>query len=357
MYASTPAQIGGRLLGQGLYGCTFEPVPRCAGGQIFKIVSDNAASTGSVGKITIEDASKELSVGQRIMRMPLAQQYFALPTESCTPALPVNDPDAAKCKILKKDGDDKGNKDDNNKSKPTLLVMPMGGQAIYKWAQRLDRLAANYLRVMKHMLEGIVLYQNEGYVHNDIHMGNVLVDERGVARFIDFGQAYRVDSVREWSDANLGVTFRPKYVWDAPELHCWRALKSGVRISDAVRQIKELNPEWSSLETQFPARPSAEKSMTSFFSEDPSWKARDSGAFVRAWGKGTDSWRMGLFLWFLWSDLIAWRELDRTDLWIRHRDLVRRILGGLTEFDPRRRWNAQRALVELDPKSRIAEMQ
>jgi hypothetical protein len=30
------AQTGGRLLGQGVYGCTFESAPHCAGGKVFK---------------------------------------------------------------------------------------------------------------------------------------------------------------------------------------------------------------------------------------------------------------------------------------------------------------------------------
>jgi len=329
-------QIGGRLIGQGLYGCIFDPVPRCANGSVFQSVSGS-----SVGKVTIEDSTKELTIGRRIMKLPLAAQYFALPSNSCKPAVPITDSDAGSCKILTQETDGK---------KMSLLVMPSGGKEIYSWAQNLPALAANYIRLLKHLLEGMIIYQSEGYVHNDIHMGNVLVDARGVGRFIDFGLAYRLEDIQDWKDANLGVTFRPKYVWDAPELHCWRALKAGIRIPDAIRQIKSYNTEYRSMENQFPTRQAAESAMVGFFQTMA--RTNNGGAFVRSWGAGTDCWRLGLLFWFLWSDLIGWRELNQSPLW-QQRELVRRCLGGLTEFDPRRRWSARRALAEIDGKSRL----
>jgi len=332
------AQTGGRLLGQGLYGCTFEPAPHCAGGKVFKDIHGLPA----VGKVTLEDISGELTTGMKIMRLPLASQYFALPTNSCIPETPIRDVDAASCKILKSD----------SQGPKSMLIMPAAGQEIYSWAKEIEVLSANYLRICKHLLEGMIIYQAEGYVHNDIHMGNILIDKMGVARFIDFGVAYRVTDVKTWADSHLGVTFRPKYVWDAPELHCWRAWKSGISLPLATQRIKENNHEYIAMEKQFASRMPLEKAMVDFFS---SLDKSDGGKFIRTWGKGMDSWRIGLLFWFLWSDLIHWRSLADEDVW-RHRDTIRRCIGGLTQFDPRQRWTPQRALAELDPQSRFGSM-
>jgi len=334
---------GGRLLGQGVFGCTFEPVPRCAGGRIFREIGKRPA----VGKITIEDTRSELSAGQRIMRLPLATAYFALPSVSCRPEMPIVDPDVGKCRVLSEASE-------SEKKSVTMLVLPSAGQQLVQWSTANPaRMAANFVRLFVHLLEGMTIYQDAGYVHNDIHEGNILVDERGVARFIDFGLAFKPASVKTWEDANLGRTFRPKYVWQAPEIHAWRMALGGIGVRQGVAQLKEINEEYGRLETQFPARPSALASLYSFLQNDRYVAAGDFGGFARTYGALFDCWRIGLCMWFQWNDLMRWAPIQGTHLW-RQQELVRSVIGGLTEFDPRRRWTARRALAALDPGNRLA---
>ena len=162
-------QIGGRLLGAGVYGCTFQPAPRCAGGDVFREIHGMPA----VGKVTVEDPTDELSVGRAIMRLPLARQYFALPTASCKPAMPIEDDDARRCKIIT---------EAKRGSEFSLMAMPAAGQQLLGWSANAPRTAENYERIFVHLLEGMVIYQRAGYIHNDIHLGNVLVDAADVAR-------------------------------------------------------------------------------------------------------------------------------------------------------------------------------
>lgn len=337
-------QVGGRLLGQGVYGCTFEPAPRCAGGQVFSRIQGLPA----VGKVTVEDVGDELSVGRAIMALPLAKQYFALPTESCKPRDPVTNVNVRKCELLTEEEDD---------SKPrtlSMLIMPQAGQQLLKWSADLPRLASHYRRLFIHLLEGMVIYQRAGYVHNDIHMGNVLVDDAGVARYIDFGLAFKLSDVRRWEDANLGTRFKPKYVWQAPEVHLWRMLLNGVRVRDGVRQLKDINAEFEQLEHRFPTRTPLETALENFANSSDSVGRRDGGAFVQAYGKRFDSWRIGLLMWMLWTDLLAWSEFRRTELWTQQ-ETIRRVLNGLTQFDPRARMTAEQALEVLDPRNRMLD--
>jgi len=333
--------IGGRLLGQGVYGCTFEPAPACAGGPVFKEIGGLPA----VGKVTTDDIRAELTAGQRIMRLPLASQYFALPSQGCTAAMPLIDKDASSCGVVEEAR--------VTGQKLSLLVMPNGGQDLYSWAHNLPLLAANYLRLFKHCLEGMIIFQSAGYVHNDIHMGNILVDSRGVGRYIDFGIAYRPAELRVWKESNLSQTFRPKYLWDAPELHIYRALLSGVRIPVAVAQIKQNIGEYDALEKQFPGRTVLETAMMQFGEGDIAMRQRDGVRFLKERAMAMDCWRLGLLFWLLWSDLVSWRGLAGMSLWDQ-RATVRHCLAGLTDFDPRKRSTAAAALASLDPNSRFA---
>jgi hypothetical protein len=329
-------QHGGRLIGQGVYGCAFEPMPRCAGGQVLRQI----AGMPVVGKITVEDAGDEVGIGRIVMALPMAKAYFAAPTATCRPEMPINDPDVASCKVLT---------DEGRTTRLSMLMMPAAGQQLLRWSMNKTRLADQYMRLFVHLLEGMILYQGADVIHNDIHMGNILLDDRDVARYIDFGLAFRVGDVKVWDDANLGRSFRPKYIWQAPEVHAMRMVFGGVRIQDGVRQLKEINPEYGQLEMQYPGRPSAEVAIRGIVEK---YGKSDGVALVRQYAKQFDAWRIGLCMWFLWQDLLVWSGFRQTALWAE-RDRVRAVLGGLTEFDPARRWTAARALATLDPTNRL----
>jgi serine/threonine protein kinase len=332
-------QIGGRLLGSGVYGCTFSPAPPCAGGSVFRTIDGVPA----VGKVTAENTTEELDTGRKIMALPLASHYFALPSKECRPAA-VDDEDKGSCAVLT----DAGSK------QLSMLIMPAAGEQLLKWARDLVRLADHYERLFVHLLEGMVIYQGAGYVHNDIHMGNVLVDSRGTGRYIDFGLAFRPEDVKKWDDTNMGRTFRPKHVWPPPEIQAWRMYLNGVRLVDGLKVLRELNKEYTVMEHQFPTRPTAETAMTAFLAS-PYVQRADMPAYVRRYGFRLDSWRLGLTMWFLWDDLLrGYSGIKETRLWAR-RDIIRRVLGGLTEFDPERRLTAAAALLILDPTNRLAQ--
>jgi hypothetical protein len=333
-------QTGGRLLGQGVFGCTFEPVPFCAGGSVFKKIGGLPA----VGKVTSEDASAELAIGKAIMALPMASAYFALPSAGCRPALPIADPDIKDCRVMSESGEG---------TKFSMLIMPDAGQQLIKYGLNMQRLAANYKRIFVHLLEGAIIYQNAGYVHNDIHMGNILVDDGGVARYIDYGLAFNIQSVKVWEDANLGVRFKPKYIWQAPEIHAWRMMLNNVRLDEGVRQLKEINPEYAKMEHQYPTRKSLVGAIDDLFTKSPLFAGRDGGAMVRKYGKRFDCWRLGLCMWFLWDDLLHWSSLKETGLYAE-RELIRKVLGGMTDFDVDTRMTMVEALRLLDPNNKLS---
>jgi hypothetical protein len=336
-------QIGGRLLGEGVYGCTFEPAPRCAGGDVFKTIRGLPAA----GKVTVEDPKEETAIGKAIMSLPLAEQYFALPSISC----PVSreevrkDPEAVKCDILF---------ESPLTARYSMLVMPFGGKDLQRWvATNYGRVASSYERILKHLLEGMIIYQRAGLIHNDIHMGNILVDDTGVARYIDFGLAFRLADIRTWADTNMNVKYKPKYVWKPPEVHAWCMVAGGVRLVDGLKQLKDIHPEYEKLELQFPSRKSALAALTELIQRSAAIRNRDGGAFVRAYATRFDAWRIGLCMWMVWDDLLRWPGIRDTALWSR-RSIIRQVLGGLTDFFVPTRLDAVAALRILDPTNRLA---
>ncbi len=339
------SQYGGRLLGVGVHGCTFDPAPRCAGGSVFRKVHGAPA----VGKITNEQVDDELSIGRSLMRLPLGPQYFALPTQQCAPVLPLSDKNADHCTILK---DEEG---EGEESGPfTVLAMPYAGTELLKWIPRNPlRAAENYERIFVHLLEGILVYQEKGIVHNDIHMGNIMVDDMGVARFIDFGLAYYAKNAVDLETANLGNRFRPQYVFQAPEIHAWRMMINKIPLIDGVRQLYDVNPEYARMEHQFPKRLPALAALEHLMNHNDAFRSENFAAFIRSFWNKIDAWRIGLCMWLLWDDLLHWPWIKKTALWGR-RDVIRRTLEGLTDFDVRTRLTVADALRILDPKNRMA---
>jgi serine/threonine protein kinase len=326
-------QSGGILLGSGVYGCTFSPAPRCVGGKVFKKITGLPA----VGKVTLEDAEDELAIGKELMALPHANSYFALPTTSCKPELPIRDKQAKRCEIA------------YTAKGSSMLIMPLAGIQLLSWGTNMQRLSQHYISLFTHLLEGILLYQRRGYVHNDIHMGNILVDSKNIARFIDFGLAFRPTDIRHEINTPLGNTFRPAYFFQAPEVHAWRMVRSGISIENGVRQLEEMNPELFRMELQFPSRPSLRASLSSLVMSSPFFQKEGDGVgLVKEYGTRFDSWRIGLCMWLFWDDLLHWPHLKKTEVW-NQRARIRDALRGLTHFDVRARSSVEDALRILDP--------
>jgi hypothetical protein len=333
-------QKGGALLGKGVYGCTFKPAPRCAGGSVFETV----AGMPAVGKVTEEDMSAEIGIGKELMRLPLARNYFAVPVVGCRPAMPIDDKDAGKCDVLREAGPF---------GSFSMAVMPDGGKELRYWALRLDRLADHFESIFVHLLEGMLLYHKAGIVHNDIHMGNIVMDERGTARYIDFGLAFRPASVRRWEDTEMGKTFKPKYVWQAPEIHAARLFMNRIRLTDGSRKLREISEEYGDLERNFPSRKSLETAIADFLRKTDMSDA-GLGTYLRENGMCLDWWRLGLCMWMLWMDLCKGLSGFRSSrLYRERRETLLQVIGGMTEFDPYERMSAADALRRLRPTSRI----
>jgi hypothetical protein len=337
-------QTGGALIGKGEYGCIFMPAPRCAGGRVFERVGELPA----VGKVTEKDwiSDSELRISKAISVLPLANNYFAVPVEECTPATPIADPDVAKCSALREWT--------REKAPVTMAVMPAGGVTLQKWADsNMRRAAHQYENLFIHLLEGMIIYQSAGFVHNDIQWGNILVDERGVSRYIDFGLAFRPAGVRRWADTKLGLVFKPEYIWQAPEIHALRIYRDKRSVAEGARLLREKSEEFGQLERTFPRRQRLEDGMGDFLRRvDQSEEGLVT--YIRENGTRLDWWRLGLCMWQMWTDMMMeLSEFTAMPIYRERRDVIMRIVDGMTRFNPMERMNPVTALGLLRPRGRL----
>ena len=340
-------QKAGALLGQGVAGCTFDHVPMCKTGSTPRRVSGLPA----VGKVSI-DVDDELRIGKAIMALPLAGNYFALPTTACAPKIPIEDPDVDNCDVIH-DLEDEGNENRVSEEYLKTLVMPNAGRTISQWARNHQALADNFVRVWRHLLEGMVIYQNAGYIHNDIHDHNLMVDDKAVARYIDFGLAYQPAKVTTMASAGLGKVFKPKYTWHAPEIQAWRMILSNRRpisveeiVRDGLSQLE--TRDYELLERQFPGRLSAIESLTKYINATRSQlDSDDFGTIARQYGTTFDVWRLGLLMWKLWGNLLRWKSLGGSHSIFEKSDKISHVLGGMTDFDVTTRWTPEETLAHF----------
>lgn len=337
-------QIGGRFVGKGVYGCVFEPAPRCKDGRVIRA----AGGLPMVGKIASDDITDELAAGKKIMALPRAAEYFAAPYESCEPALPILDPDTDKCPFLVHP---------EPGQKLSLLLMPLGGMRIDQWARKgrdQGRMALHFERILIHLLEGIAMYQSTGLIHNDIHPGNILVSDTGVGRIIDFGLSFNLTTVRTWADGKQSRRFRPSIIMQPPETFVWQMLTNGVSVKNGYKEmLTKFSADYMAME-QFKQEGFVYE-MEEFVRASDDFRTLDGGVFARRYAKKWDTWRLGLVMWFEWNEIVRRPDVLRrpevaAKFWNR-RDILRAALRGLTRFDPRKRWSAPRALFELAPTS------
>ena len=84
---------GGELIGQGSYGCVFDPPLLCEGNTVRR--------KGVVSKLlAAKDAKDEIKENNKISRIDPAYKWHLESYKSCMPKLPTESDDAASCNII-----------------------------------------------------------------------------------------------------------------------------------------------------------------------------------------------------------------------------------------------------------------
>lgn len=178
---------GGANLGEGTYGCTLDPAPKCSTPEIMihsqkgKSVNPKKFGDLTVGKVMVLEEAFEEEIEQvsKLYKIDPKQQYFIYPVSRCavkyTDVMKV--PGASDCKNVSR-----------KNPKMNMLKMTNGGVPLDTYIRSHNVSPIALLHMVRNILEGAKKLFAKGLVHHDMKFNNWLIDPNTLAtRIIDFG--------------------------------------------------------------------------------------------------------------------------------------------------------------------------
>jgi serine/threonine protein kinase len=344
---------GGRYLGSGTYGCVFSPPLLCK--------SEKTSRKDAVGKITIRmDGKQEIEAANAIRRIPLATNYFILPEpESCEPQ-DLNKQTEKKSELDLCFAPGKTQLDYKD---AIQIFEPFGGtMPFYKVMQTSDLgpQRFDFFAFFRHMLEAGSTLLIAGVCHYDLHPGNILVDDKGVARILDFGMSFTKESIRNdllanrWKVLVFGQEqqISPHILnSEPPEITVMTAIREQeYRFEDALKYTIVGKPIFRSLEKIYGiSRVSSANELRSFWQTSQVSQDEDWARFWQLYWPGYDAWALGAISLSLLQMLIVNPAFTTSDAWKQRQGAIRTALRGLLEPSPRKRLDCIEALAIFDP--------
>ena len=340
-------QVGGKMLGQGVYGCAFYPALKC---KVSKKAAKQTKETSSlVGKVTTElDAETEFHFTEKLSKAPNAEKYFILATEICTPEprTKQTEKDLVKCEALQK------------VALPTMaqLIMPLGGKPLRTIPRTQSSL--DFFGLGKHLLEAGALLLMKRVVHGDLHQMNVLVDTPRTVRLIDFGLAWSPDELTMANVKYLDRTFNPAITQEPPEVSYIHGLLNGqssqatlAKISDEKLPLQLLNKLYGL------TKESQMRRLRSFVGGSKSFQTNNRYSFYKLYWNKIDAWGLGTILLTVLIDCLSVDDVFAQSAELANKEeMLEDVLTGLCETEPALRLDAIEALALWAPDSAVLQI-
>jgi serine/threonine protein kinase len=321
---------GGALIGEGVYGCAFTPPLKCRGKQKNPI---NLVKR-RVGKLTNDyDAYWETTITERLAQQPLAKNYFILIEETCIPDK-RNEQDEAElseCKVIQ------GRKIKSFKQ----ITMPYGGISLTM--AQINMAKFDIMSFTQHLLEAGALLLLSGIVHSDLHTSNIVLDEFQVPRLIDFGMAIIPETLDKNSFEFLRRQPDFQFNQEPPEMSYFWAAAAGV--TDAETPYDIVNDKKIFKDIQGHRSPATEIEI--FVSKSKAIQQKDGISLIKTYWPQYDAWSIGVVLVQLLRSLTMYREFQQNPTYANNKEVLEKVLRGLTEASPMKRMDAIEALSVL----------
>jgi len=317
---------------KGTYGCVYTPPLPC---------KDSKASKGkrTVGKIIRkQDAVFELNLTSVIEGIPDWEDYFIIQEEDRCKSKNFSElrKDYQKnCSIFQRA---------NNKNL-TQLISSYGGRTLLS-VQITSNF--NFMGTLKHILTAGSLLAESGICHYDIKETNIVVDSEGMVRMIDFGSAFIGDTISEnnmWHQIYAG--FLPEYEPQPPELSILDGFKEKMTIHECVPKIMAAKKVFKVIDNLFSISKSEnEFRLYEFWKQQEEWKGGSWVPFFHKFWPVFDSWAVGVMFIRILNDCLMYPGfVERT--WNPNKQVIKKVMTGLLEVDPRMRLTCKEALSFL----------
>jgi serine/threonine protein kinase len=327
--------LGGKIIGEGSYGCAFYPPLEC---------TKPIQKKKKVGKIVNEhEADQEFSISLALKEIPYAKEYFVLVEDVCIPKPRAKQQDKnIKCKPINSDG---------IKLEDTFqLITDYAGITL----QSLITIQNNQFNItmcrdiLQQILEGGALLLLGGIVHSDLSANNVLVDKLNT-RFIDFGTS--------WSHLTLMPDYIPPNNYDftpgntavSPESSVISGIINDYDYNTIIARIGDekiiLTDIYKLLGTSVDSQL---KELELFLKNSYTFRDANWLSFYKIYWSKRDAWAIGCILVKMLNAILM--TTDSSDIVIN--DLLE-CAQGLCCMDPGKRLDATEALERIAPDSKI----
>jgi serine/threonine protein kinase len=337
---------GGKVIGQGTYGCAVSPPMLCRGQSRNEY---RETPQQKVGKLTSDmDAENELLISKVLRKSSLWKHYFVLPElETCEPANEGSQ-DWEACRITKKE----------DSQQLRQVISDFGGRSFSSLGTADLRPGSfDFFFFMKHLLEGGALLLSLGVVHFDLHRSNVLIDEHGVPRFLDFGMSFVGTQITEDTLSNRWKQYDPKFDSESPEITIITGLRNKKSLAEAIDECIYEKPIFQTVEDVLDiTHPQLKDQMTVFLGEDgvqesksKTFKKQDWLAFWKVYWPGFDSFSLGALLLNVLKIQLTFNSFVESADWKEKEAIITFILTKMTNPDPSERYDCVEALALYDP--------
>ena len=338
------------MLGSGVYGCIFTPPLKCQS-------STRQPNKNKLGKLTDkEDVKSEILAARIFAKKPESKKYLILPElESfCTSLAPVpqqKDRDISKCKPL----------EGQSMSDMVQFEVPYGGKTLHSVVDaslrdiKLIVAEFPFYDFIRDMLETGAYLALHGFIHNDLHSNNILMNKEYHPRLIDFGRSYSSHAItQELIEEHLLAQYAPGIGQIPPEVTIIDGLDEGLPLSKMLDDIRNEKPAINSVEKILGvSRYLQIAELSLFFKSSKSFQSGDWPGFMQLYWPVVDSWAIGHNILSLLHKLLISKQFAESPEWKRRRGPIKHMLRGLLKTSPRDRLDCVEALAMYDPMNAV----
>ena len=338
------AMQGGRLVGQGLYGCVFTTPFSCEKGSKGNKTkgSKTKGPKGVVKELTKLttplDAEIELSIGETIQRIPLWRNYFAVAESICVPSNKQKEKDLPTCEIIH----------DRPLSDFRILRMADAGTPLTEYAVNFK--VFQVMRFVTHLLEAGALMTLCGVVHRDLHQGNIVMDAHQVPRMIDFNLAIPIATKGDLESLVMHQ-YDYRISHEPPDSTLLMAITQGKQMDRVIRMLVTKKGILRKLRTLTAMSETEMERELEEVAQDPLVQKGDGAAWFRAYWSVIDSWGIGVMLLDLLSNWSMWPAF--TAQFAPYRDRIHHVIRQMCVIHPAHRMDCVEALQSLHPTSGV----
>jgi len=228
--------------------------------------------------------------------------------------------------------------------------MPFGGTGIFD--KQFDLSKISVLELFQHLLEAVSILNLHGIIHNDLHGGNILIDDNNVPRIIDFNKA--LFSYEPVGERELTFIYSASYSQISPDYHMINGAVQNIGEDFLIKDfiLKRSRTLINPLRVFFGVTENdIEEHFENFIAKSKSYKNRDFQGWFSSHWRTLDSWSLAvIFLEIIYS--FSFFPSFESGKWKYEKKRVLSVLGKMLSINPFERLDCIQALNELDKSSK-----